>query len=70
MTAHYLVHGLFATAGVLSLLAALFDWNWFFTAQNTRFIVHHIGRFHARIFYGVLGVLLIVLALFFFLKYI
>ena len=32
----YIVQGIFAVAGIISLLAAILDWDWFFTAQNTQ----------------------------------
>lgn len=64
----YIVQGIFAIAGSLSLLAAIFDWNWFFTAQNTQFVVRNVGRRQARWFYGVLGGILIGTAVFFFLN--
>ena len=35
----YIIQGIFAAAGVTALLAALFNWDWFFTARNTQFIV-------------------------------
>ena len=50
----------------MSVLAAVLDWEWFFTAQNTRFIVRSLGRRRARWYYGLLGVVLVVLAVFFF----
>lgn len=62
---HYIIQGIFALTGLVSLLAALLDWNWFFTARNTQFIVQNVGRRQARLFYGVLGVLLITTAVFF-----
>ncbi len=65
MISQYIVQGIFATAGILSLLAAILDWEWFFTARNTRFIVQNVGRRQARLFYGVLGVILIGMSLFF-----
>ncbi|WP_298072991.1 immunity 17 family protein [uncultured Bacteroides sp.] len=61
----YLIQGIFAVAGIISLLAALLDWNWFFTAHNTQFIVRNVGRRQARLFYGVLGLILIATAVFF-----
>lgn len=64
----YIVQGIFVLAGVISLLAAILDWNWFFTAQNTQFIVKNVGRRQARWFYGVLGVILISMSAFFFLN--
>ena len=66
MGPQYFVQSLFALAGILSLLAAVLDWDWFFTAQNTQFIVRSLGRRRARWFYGVLDVVLMVMAGFFF----
>ena len=65
---HYIIQGIFALTGLISLLAALLDWNWFFTARNTQFIVQNVGRLQARLFYGVLGLLLIATAAFFMLE--
>lgn len=65
MISQYLIQGIFAAAGIVSLLAALLDWNWFFTAHNTQFIVRNVGRRQARLFYGVLGLILIATAVFF-----
>ncbi len=65
---HYIIQGIFALTGLISLLAALLDWNWFFTARNTQFIVQNVGRLQARLFYGVLGLLLIATAVFFMLE--
>lgn len=64
----YIVQGIFAVAGIISLLAAILDWDWFFTAQNTQFVVRNVGRRQARWFYGVLGMILIGTAVFFFLN--
>lgn len=65
MTSQYLIQGIFAAAGIVSLLAALLDWDWFFTTRNTQFIVRNVGRRQARLFYGILGVILIATAVFF-----
>ena len=64
----YIVQGIFAVAGSVALLAALFDWEWFFTARNAQFIVQNVGRRQARRFYGLLGIILIAMSLFFFLN--
>lgn len=66
MVAKYFVQVLFATAGTVSLLAAVFNWNWFFTAQNTQMLVRSVGRTKARLFYGALGMILMGAAVFFF----
>ena len=65
--AHYLIQGLFALTGIVALLAALMNWDWFFTARNTQSVVRTVGRPRARWFYGLLGLLLIATAIFFFL---
>lgn len=64
--APYFVQGLFVVAGLLSLLASVFNWNWFFTAQNAQLIVRNVGRNRARLFYGILGLVMISMAVFFF----
>lgn len=66
MFSHYFIQFIFAAAGLVSLLASLCDWDWFFTAQNTRFVVQNVGRPRARLFYGLLGLLLVATAIFFF----
>lgn len=67
MGMHYIIQGIFVLVGLLAVLAALFNWDWFFTAQNTQFIVSNVGRSKARFFYAVLGILLIGTGIFFFL---
>lgn len=64
----YIVQGIFALAGFISLLASVFNWNWFFTARNSQFIVQNVGRRQARWFYGALGIILIGMSVFFFLN--
>ena len=34
MTGQYIVQGIFALAGITSLLASLLNWNWFFTTRK------------------------------------
>ena len=65
MTPHYFILGLFALAGIISLLASLLNWGWFFTAHNAQAVVRRIGRTRARIVYGILGLILIGMAFFF-----
>lgn len=68
MIGQYIVQGIFALAGIISLLAALFNWEWFFSTRNARSIVHNAGRGRARLFYGILGVILIGMGIFFFIE--
>ena len=65
MTGQYIVQGIFALAGIISLLASLLNWNWFFTTRNAQTIVRNVGRNRARLFYGVI---LIGMAIFFFVE--
>ncbi len=67
MGMHYLIQGIFVGMGLLVILAAAFNWDWFFTAQNARLIVGNIGRTRARLFYAVLGALMIGTGVYFFL---
>ena len=68
MTGQYVVQSIFALAGIVSLLAALCNWDWFFTARNAQIIVRNVGRKRARIFYGVLGIIILGMAIFFFIE--
>ena len=68
MGRHYLIQGIFAIVGLLAIGASLFNWNWFFQSQNTRFIVQNVGRKRARLFYAALGILMIATAVYFFLE--
>ncbi|MDM8305623.1 immunity 17 family protein [Phocaeicola salanitronis] len=68
MAVHYIIQALFVLVGLLALLAALFNWDWFFTAQNTQFVVANVGRKQARLFYAVIGILMIATGVFFFLS--
>ena len=44
MVMHYIIQGIFVVVGLLAILASLFNWDWFFKAQNTQFIVNNVGR--------------------------
>lgn len=68
MTPHYIVQGIFAVAGLTALLAAMFNWEWFFTARNAQSLVRTVGRPRARWFYAALGVLCIGMSVYFFIN--
>ena len=68
MAPQYFVQGIFAIAGLTALLASILNWNWFFTAHNAHLIVRNVGRKRARLFYGLLGIIMIGMAVFFFLN--
>jgi len=57
----HLLGALMIAGGVFSVSGAAFNWEWFMTARKARFIVAIAGRTGARIFYGVLGLALIVI---------
>ena len=65
MAPHYFLLGLFALAGIISILASLLNWDWFFTAHNAQSVVRRTGRRRARLLYGVIGVVLIGMAAYF-----
>ena len=65
---HYLIQGIFVIVGLLAIGAAIFDWDWFFQAQNTQLIVKNVGRKRARLYYAALGILMIATAVYFFLE--
>ena len=50
------------------LLASLLNWDWFFTTRNAQTIVRNVGRNRARLFYGILGIIIIGMAIFFFVE--
>lgn len=54
---------IFMLPGVISTLAALLNWDWFFSAKMTTFFVTNLGRTGARIFYGILGLSLLIAAM-------
>ena len=73
MTGQYIVQGIFALAGIVSLLASLLNWDWFFTTRNAQTIVRNVGRnrsdvYKRQLFYGILGIIIIGMAIFFFVE--
>lgn len=66
MILHNVVQTIFLLAGIIALFASLFDWEWFFTADNAKFLVKRLGRRGARWAYGLAGVLFIAAAIYFY----
>ncbi len=50
-------------AGVFTVVAAACDWDWFMQGRKAKFFVDYLGRDGARVFYGVLGIAIILLGL-------
>jgi small neutral amino acid transporter SnatA (MarC family) len=49
-------------AGLFSVAASYFNWDWYFNNYRARFLVKIIGRKGARIFYTVFGLFLVAMA--------
>ena len=48
-------------AGAFSICGGLFDWEWFMNSRRAQFWLKAFGRRGARIFYVVLGVVIVTL---------
>ncbi len=56
----YFIFFLFLSLGCLTVLAAVFNYDWFFRTAGATPFVGWLGRNGARLFYAVLGIALIV----------
>jgi small neutral amino acid transporter SnatA (MarC family) len=54
---------IFALWGLFGMAGGLFNWDWFMTGRKARLISRVLGRTGARIFYVLLGLVLIALAI-------
>lgn len=68
MIFHNVVQLIFLVVGITALSASLLNWEWFFTADNARFVVKKAGRRNARWIYGAIGTVFIAAAIFFYCK--
>lgn len=50
-----------AAGGVFVLAGSAFNWEWYWDRRRTRVWVDLLGRVGARIFYGIMGVAVLVL---------
>ena len=66
MILHNIIQVIFLITGIVALLASLLDWEWFFTTENTRYLVNRFKRKGARLIYGAIGVLFIAAAIYFY----
>lgn len=55
----YFLFVIFILMGAFSLVAAAFNFNWYFESEGVMMFVRRFGRKGARIFYAVLGLVLI-----------
>jgi hypothetical protein len=61
--AKVLLVGIFAVMGVFSIAAGLTGWQWFFKSINSRVLTGKMRRGHARIFYVVIGIFILAMAI-------
>lgn len=61
--ADYFIFILFILLGCFSSIAALFNFDWYFQTSAAQTFVRYFGRTGARVFYALLGVLLVVCGL-------
>lgn len=66
MILHNFVQIIFLLTGCIALFVSLFNWEWFFTADNASFLVKRLGRNGARWAYGAIGAIFIAAAVYFY----
>jgi hypothetical protein len=66
MIMHYIVQAIFLFTGIIALWASVFNNDWLFTADNARWVVKRFGRKGARWAYGVVGVVFVSAAIYFY----
>ena len=54
---------LLAAAGIFCLCGTVLNWDWFFESRKARGVVMLFGRSGARIFYGLLGTVIVVMGI-------
>ena len=59
--ATWFICGVFAVTGLLSVLAAVFNWVWVFQTSAARMLTGKLPRRYARIIYFVLGCLILLM---------
>lgn len=64
MVAQIIIKVIFITAGIISTLAGLFNWKWFFKAANSKLLVNSIGYNTTRILYILTGAVMLGIAFF------
>ncbi|MCA9058103.1 MAG: immunity 17 family protein [Planctomycetaceae bacterium] len=52
-------------AGVFTVTASIQDWDFFFNSRKAELLVAMLGRSGARVFYGLLGVVIVILGILF-----
>lgn len=63
MVLHHIIQTLFLISGIVTIAAAIGDWDWFFTSKNAEPVVSYLGRKKSRWLYGTLGTILVAIAI-------
>ncbi len=58
-TSEIIVFCIFISLGVFSLIAAIRNYDWYFSTHGASMFIKWFGRKGARVFYAVLGLILI-----------
>ena len=62
--APYLLNGIYLLTGIITLITAISNANWFYNARSVSLLVKWFGRTSTRLFYGGIGLLLICTSLY------
>lgn len=60
--AGYIMASLFAIGGLLSIAAAVCDWDWFFQSEGVRMLTWRLTRPWQRVVYMVIGIGILAMA--------
>lgn len=61
-TAAWILGAVFACGGILALLAAMLNWDWFFNSPNVRAFTFRMPRTACRVLYGAVGLGILAMA--------
>lgn len=53
---------IFVIAGLITIAGSILNWDWFFESRKVRIINSLFGRTAARVFYIIIGVIIITIA--------
>ncbi len=63
MNTNWIFSGIFLLIGLFSFAASIFNWDFFFNARRSKWLVNIIGRNGTRFFYSILGITLMIVGL-------
>lgn len=65
-TAKTILVCIFGATGIFSVAAGIAGWPWFYASVNARILTGRMRRMHARIFYVVIGLGILAMAVYLF----